>query len=354
MSRKKRVLVIEEDQAVSDMIAGILAKRGHEVYTEPHYKKGVEMADKILPDLIFISLLLNTANGLRLSKEIHASEKLKNVPVIMIISRKGELDPKYTRSIGIVEVIMKPVNEDEIISKTSLILGTSVVMSTDDAEIAGTLVEKKERVFEYGFDSETDSAEYETTAEAYDAELIREQENCKTTHNGFFYPARGRRKGRKIIAAVLTAVTVLGAGSYFGFARITGKIIEVTSSPAVERPIEEVIDEIYKSPGMASAASSPEVIEVKAAIPDSSAYEESSGEGYSTQIGFFGNKGNAEALVSKMKEKGYDAFIKERETFEGKLSYRVLVGDFESRREAMEFAEMMQANEGIGAVPFRN
>jgi len=123
MDTRRKILVIDDDQSVCDMIDLALRDRGYEVFTENHYREGVERAGEVLPDLLFISLLLDTTNGLKASKEIHAIEKLGKTPVVMLISYKGELDPKYTMTIGIVDVLVKPLNERDIISKTEDILG---------------------------------------------------------------------------------------------------------------------------------------------------------------------------------------------------------------------------------------
>ena len=100
MDLKRKILVIDDDQSVCDMIARTLKSRDYEVFTETHYQEGVERAGEVLPDLAFISLLLDSTNGLKVSKEIHAIDKLGKLPVIMLISHKGELDPKYTVTIG--------------------------------------------------------------------------------------------------------------------------------------------------------------------------------------------------------------------------------------------------------------
>jgi twitching motility two-component system response regulator PilH len=118
-----RVLVIEDDRVASDLIVKTLLPRGIDVSVAASPDRGLEKAREDIPDLVFVSLFLPDSNGLKLSKRIHAIEGLGKVPVVMLISYKGELDPKYTSTIGVVDVIVKPLRPEEIIEKTTKVLG---------------------------------------------------------------------------------------------------------------------------------------------------------------------------------------------------------------------------------------
>lgn len=120
---KKKVLVIDDDPFAYSQIAQSLEARGFEVITVSEPDEAVEKAKEIVPDLVFCSLVLPVSNGLKIIKSIHSIESLKKVPSVMLISYAGELDPKYTAPLGIVDVIVKPLNPKEIVSKTLKVLG---------------------------------------------------------------------------------------------------------------------------------------------------------------------------------------------------------------------------------------
>ena len=107
---KKRVLVIDDDQDVRSLFVETLEPKGFDVVTSADPDVGVEGARETEPDLIFISLLFPHSNGLKVSKAIHADESLQRVPIVMLITYQGELDPKYTTTIGVVDVLVKPLN----------------------------------------------------------------------------------------------------------------------------------------------------------------------------------------------------------------------------------------------------
>lgn len=138
MAATGKVLVIDDDPTACLLIERVLGGSGLEVLTSSDPHAGIETAAAIIPDLIFINLLLSDTNGLKISKAIHAVKGLEKVPVIMLISHRGELDPKYTATIGILDTLVKPLMEAEIIAKTRAILGDAAVAESED-ELVGEI-----------------------------------------------------------------------------------------------------------------------------------------------------------------------------------------------------------------------
>jgi len=130
-----KILVIDDDRAAGKLIEQVLGERGIEVIVSQDPRGGYETAKAIVPDLIFINLLLPGANGLKVSKAIHSLEALKNVPVMMFISSKGELDARYTKTIGIVDTLVKPLQEEDIIAKTRAVLGDAAIPEMSETAI---------------------------------------------------------------------------------------------------------------------------------------------------------------------------------------------------------------------------
>jgi cell division septation protein DedD len=75
---------------------------------------------------------------------------------------------------------------------------------------------------------------------------------------------------------------------------------------------------------------------------------------YSAQIGAFKSEKNADSLAAKYKEKGYEAFVYRTGTKDAELFYRVLVGKFKDKKEALQMVKSVSAKEGAKAVLFKD
>jgi two-component system cell cycle response regulator DivK len=141
---KKRVLVIDDDENVRSLFVKTLEPKGFDVVTSADPDVGVEGARETEPDLIFISLLFTQSNGLKVSKAIHADESLQNVPIVVLITYRGELDPKYTSTIGVVDVLVKPLGAKDILEKTVSLLGGDAALPDAEEETFIPSGEKEE------------------------------------------------------------------------------------------------------------------------------------------------------------------------------------------------------------------
>ncbi|MGC2061501.1 MAG: SPOR domain-containing protein [Thermodesulfovibrionales bacterium] len=122
-----KVLVIDEEKSSVSIFGKALEPRDIAVFVMDTPDKGIEKAIEIEPDLIFINLIFRESNGLKVSKLIHAVEKLRKVPIVMLLAHKSDLDPKYTTTIGVVDVLVSPLTTEDILSKTVALLGLPAV-----------------------------------------------------------------------------------------------------------------------------------------------------------------------------------------------------------------------------------
>ena len=174
---------------------------------------------------------------------------------------------------------------------------------------------------------------------------------------------RGRRS-RLLVPLVVLLVIVAGAGGvilYKGFfwqkTEVRAPIIVKPAAPVP--PPAQVVEpsqEIEKPQETQEAQKTVEVSKpAPAVVPRPSpapAVKPPVGEVYSVQIGVFKSETNAAALSKKYKEKGYDAFT-HKSTIKNKGSvYRVLIGKFGNRREAVKLADTVRDKEKVATIIF--
>lgn len=177
MVKPKKILVIDDDMATCTMIEQTLGNRGYNVRISPDARSGYETARSFVPDLIFINLLLPDTNGLKLSKAVHALDFLRHVPVIMFVSSYGELDTRYTVTIGIVDTLVKPLKEEDVIAKTATVLGYDAGTVEPEETIRKIAAEEIQPVMLLREEKISEEEPIFRTAEAFDVFQAEDRRN---------------------------------------------------------------------------------------------------------------------------------------------------------------------------------
>ena len=81
---QRRILVVDDEQAVLDLLAYNLSKAHYEVLTAEDGRRALDLARQAKPDLILLDLMLPEVDGLDVCRELRHASK---VPIIMITAR---------------------------------------------------------------------------------------------------------------------------------------------------------------------------------------------------------------------------------------------------------------------------
>ena len=101
----RRILVVDDETAVTDLLAYNLHKAHYDVLTAADGRTAIRMAQQSKPDLILLDLMIPEIDGLDVCRELRKSS---NVPVIMITARGEEIDRVLGLEIGADDYITKP------------------------------------------------------------------------------------------------------------------------------------------------------------------------------------------------------------------------------------------------------
>ncbi len=114
-----RVLVVDDDAGIRDLLADYLAKQGYDVSTA---RDGGEMDERLragMPDLIVMDLMLPGEDGLSLTRRIKAAA---DVPVIMLSARGEDIDRIVGLEVGADDYLPKPFNPRELLARIRAVL----------------------------------------------------------------------------------------------------------------------------------------------------------------------------------------------------------------------------------------
>lgn len=91
MANKAKLLLVEDDKSIRDLYEIKLNKVGFTVFTAEDGGKGWELAQKELPDLILLDVMMPVMNGFEVLKKLRENAETKDIPVV-ILSNYGEVD----------------------------------------------------------------------------------------------------------------------------------------------------------------------------------------------------------------------------------------------------------------------
>ena len=118
-----KILIVEDDKFLRELIAKKLIKEGYEVEEAIDGEDGVRKAEKIMPDLILLDLILPGIDGFEVLKRVKENQKTALIPVV-ILSNLGQKDEiEKGLNLGAVDFLIKAhFTPEEIVEKIKLVL----------------------------------------------------------------------------------------------------------------------------------------------------------------------------------------------------------------------------------------
>jgi len=119
----KKILIIEDDKFLRELIAKKLIKEGYEVDEAIDGEEGVKKVKEILPDVVLLDLILPGIDGFEVLKTIKEDDKTSTIPVV-ILSNLGQKDEvEKGLSLGAVDFLIKAhFTPEEIVEKVKSVL----------------------------------------------------------------------------------------------------------------------------------------------------------------------------------------------------------------------------------------
>jgi len=116
-SRKKTVLLVDDNPDNQYAAKFILEDRGYRVIFARDGGEGVEKAIQLMPDLILMDMMMPGMDGYQATRKIRAEIALKNVPIIAMTAKTVQEDKQQAIKSGCNEYLTKPFNLDELTRK---------------------------------------------------------------------------------------------------------------------------------------------------------------------------------------------------------------------------------------------
>lgn len=102
-----KLAIIEDDQAISQMYRIKFEAEGYEVETANNGKLGLELAEKMRPDIILLDLMMPEMTGDEMLVKLRATDWGKNIPVIILTNMGEQEAPQILKTLGVKRFIVK-------------------------------------------------------------------------------------------------------------------------------------------------------------------------------------------------------------------------------------------------------
>jgi two-component system, OmpR family, alkaline phosphatase synthesis response regulator PhoP len=119
----KKILICDDEPYVTESLSYLVKREGYQVMTAEDGEDGFNKAKEILPDLIFLDVMMPKKSGFEVCEELKKDERTKGIYIIILTARGEEFDEKRAKEAGADEYITKPFSPRQLSEKIHGILG---------------------------------------------------------------------------------------------------------------------------------------------------------------------------------------------------------------------------------------
>lgn len=123
MPNKKRILVVEDEKAMVDMIKMRLEANNYEVLVAYDGQEGLDKAKKEKPDLIILDLMLPRMDGYKVCGLLKKDTRYNKIPIVMFTAKARKEDKKLGEEVGTDAYIVKPFEPQVLLEKIKELIG---------------------------------------------------------------------------------------------------------------------------------------------------------------------------------------------------------------------------------------
>lgn len=127
-----KVLVVDDEKPISDIIKFNLTKEGYDVVTAADGREALDMYNDENPDLVLLDQMLPEVDGIEVLRQIRSKS---DIPVIMVTAKDSEIDKVLGLEMGADDYVTKPFSNRELVArvKANLRSRKSVAQSTEES-----------------------------------------------------------------------------------------------------------------------------------------------------------------------------------------------------------------------------
>ena len=126
-----KILVVEDDKSISDLISLHLKKNNFEYLVVHNGEDALSNLDTFMPDFVILDWMIPGLSGLEVLRRIRNKQEYKNLPILMLTAKNSEQDKIISFESGLDDYITKPFLPSELIARVKAILKRTNQLNQD-------------------------------------------------------------------------------------------------------------------------------------------------------------------------------------------------------------------------------
>ncbi|MFT6441841.1 MAG: two-component system alkaline phosphatase synthesis response regulator PhoP [Salibacteraceae bacterium] len=143
MEVKHKILLVDDEPDILEILEYNLKKEGYETYTAEDGIKALEIADKVVPDLIILDVMMPRMDGMETCIELKSNKKLKNTYITFLTARSEDYSQIAGFDAGADDYISKPIKPRVLISRIKAMLRRSPSNPIAQEDVQGIFIDRE-------------------------------------------------------------------------------------------------------------------------------------------------------------------------------------------------------------------
>jgi two-component system, OmpR family, alkaline phosphatase synthesis response regulator PhoP len=114
---RKNILIVEDEKDIIEVLRYYLEKDNFRVHVVQDGFAALELAARLVPNLILLDLMLPGLDGIEVCKRLKSDERLRDIPIIMVTAKAEEADKIRGLEIGADDYVTKPFSAKELVAR---------------------------------------------------------------------------------------------------------------------------------------------------------------------------------------------------------------------------------------------
>jgi CheY-like chemotaxis protein len=121
---KKRIMVVDDEDSLLQLVEAILANEGYEVITASDGKECLEKLKTVKPDLILLDMMMPDMSGREVCERIRKDPKTKDLKVAFLtVAKFSEAGKGVLEKMKVLDYITKPFDNEDLVRRVKKIVG---------------------------------------------------------------------------------------------------------------------------------------------------------------------------------------------------------------------------------------